>query len=72
MKYTSCPGKDRKLLVIVFVGAQSVCFGEDAVQLRRLGYIDLFFAIPFWENFGRILIVADGFWDMLINSVLQS
>jgi len=40
--------------------------------MRKLGCIDLFFAIPFWENFGKILIVADGFWDMLINSVLQS
>jgi len=34
--------------------------------------IDLFFAIPFWENFDRFLIVADGFRDMLINSVMQS
>jgi len=40
--------------------------------LRRLGCIDLFFAILFWEKFGRFLIVADGFQDMLINSVLQS
>jgi len=40
--------------------------------LRRLGCIDLFFAIPFWKNFSGLLIVADGFRDMLINFVLQS
>jgi len=37
-----------------------------------IGCIDFFFAVPFWENFGRLLIVADGFRDMLIDSVLRS
>jgi len=75
MECTSCPGKDRKLLVIVVVGVlfllekmKSTCL----IALRRLGCVDLFFEIPFWENFGRFLIVADAFRDMLINSVLQS
>jgi len=46
---------------------RTVCFGEDIVTLQRLGCIDLFFAIPFWENFDRFLIVVDEFWDTLIN-----
>jgi len=31
----------------------------------------MIFAVPLWEKFGRFLIVAVGFLNMLIDSVLQ-
>jgi len=66
MECTSCPGKDRELLVIV-VGA---LFVLGKMYCGRL--VVLIFSLQF--RFGRkilwVLIVADGFRDMFINSVL--
>jgi len=42
------------------------------VVLQKFGCIDLIFAISFLGEFWYVLIVADGFQDMLINFVLQS
>jgi len=50
MECSSCPGEDRELLIIVVIGALFVL-----VKMSNCGGLvvfDLFFAIPFWENFG--------------------
>jgi len=60
------------IVAIVALFASKKMYSICWVTLRRLGYIDLFFAISFWEIFGGFLIIANGFRNMLINSVLQS
>jgi len=74
MEYISCPGKDRKLLVIELLAH---FFEEEDDLVQLLNHIEetwvywSFLSISFWENFGGFLIIADGFRNLLINSILQ-
>jgi len=74
MECTSCPGKDGKLLLVVVVVVALIVLRRCSpiAKSHCKGLVVLiFFCNSVLGGFCRFLIVADGYRDMLINSVLQ-
>jgi len=76
MECTSCPVKDRKLMIIVFVSAPFVLKKIKSIIAESLcGRLSaLIFSLQFCFRiiFVGFLIIADGFRNILINLVLRT